>query len=96
MRSIHRFAAGDLLEATRFYKREVGPGLARRFVNEFERIVKLLEAFPGIGTPSSEGRQSIPLTDFPYTVIYRHTGNEIRVLVLRHQSRAPDYGESRR
>lgn len=95
-RSIHRCAAEDLLQAARFYKQEAGVGLARRFLNEFERVVELLEEFPGIGTPTSEGRQSFPLVDFPYTVIYRHTGQEIRVLVVRHQSRDPEHGDSRR
>ena len=95
-RSIHRFASEDLLEAARRYKREAGTGLARRFLKEFERVIKLLEEFPGIGTPTSDGRQSFPLVDFPYTVIYRHLGSEIRVLVVRHQSRDPDYGETRR
>lgn len=95
-RSIHRFAAEDLLEAARFYKQEAGAGLARRFLNEFERVVKLLEEFPDIGTPTSDGRQSFPLVDFPYTVIYRYTGSEIRILVVRHQSRDPEHGESRR
>lgn len=95
-RSIHRFAAEDLLEAGRRYKQEAGIGLTRRFLNEFERAIKLLEEFPGIGTPTSDGRQSFPLVGFPYTVIYRHLGSEIRVLVVRHQSRDPDYGETRR
>ena len=95
-RSIHRLATEDLLDAARRYRREAGAGLARRFLNEFERVVRLLEEFPGIGTPTSDGRQSFPLVDFPYTVIYRHLGNEIRVLVVRHQSRDPEYGEARR
>jgi plasmid stabilization system protein ParE len=94
-RSIHRFASEDLLEAARTYKQEAGTGLARRFLKEFERVAKLLEEFPGIGTPTSDGRQSFPLVGFPYTIIYRHIGDEIRILVVRHQSRDPAFGESR-
>ena len=95
-RTLHRLAADDLAEAFRFYKREAGVGVARRFLNEFERVVKLLEEFPGVGTPAGDGRQSFPLVDFPYTLIYRAHGTEIRVLVVRHQSRDPDHGEFRR
>lgn len=95
-RSIHRFAARDLVEAARHYEAEAGAGLARRFLDEFERMAKLLEDFPGIGTPTSEGLQSFPLVGFPYMLIYRQEDGGIRILVVRHQSRDPEYGESRR
>ena len=95
-RSIHRFAADDLAETVRFHKKEAGTGVARRFLNEFERVAKLLEEFPGIGTPTANGRQSFPLVEFPYSVIYRADEAGIRILVVRHQSRDPEYGESRR
>lgn len=58
-RSIHRFAADDLVEAARRYKVEAGAGLARRFLDEFERIAKLLEEFPGIGMPTGEGQRRL-------------------------------------
>lgn len=95
-RSIHRRAVDDLAEAIHFYKTEAGTGVARRFLNEFERAARLLEEHPGIGTPTEEGRQSFPLVDFPYSIIYRSDGAGILILVIRHQSRDPGYGESRR
>lgn len=95
-RSIHRFAEEDLAEAVRFYRREAGSGLARRFLAEFERVAKPLEQYPGLGTPSGDGRQAQPLADFPYSVIYRADVNGVRILVVRHQSRDPGHGESRR
>ena len=95
-RSIHRLATQDLAESVRFYKTEAGAGLTRRFLIEFERVVKLLEQHPGIGTPTADGRRVHPLTDFPYSVIYRHDNLGLRILVVRHQSRDPEYGESRR
>jgi plasmid stabilization system protein ParE len=93
--SLHRGAEQDLAEAFRFYRREGGTGLARRFLGEFERVMKLLEAFPDIGMPTGEDRRSCPLTGFPYSVIYRHANAEIRVLVVRHQHRDPEHGEHR-
>lgn len=95
-RSIHRLAADDLARAARFYRREGGTALARRFLDEFERIARLLEQFPGIGSSAADGRQSFPLTDFPFAVIYRHGDDGLRILVVRHQSRDPEFGESRR
>jgi plasmid stabilization system protein ParE len=94
-RSIHRSASEDLADAVRFYKREAGIGLARRFLAEFERVTKLLEQHPDLGTPAAHGRKLHPLADFPYSVIYRRDESEIRVLVVRHQSRNPEYGDGR-
>ena len=85
---LHRGAEQD-------YKREAGRGVAARFLSEFERVVSLLEEFPEIGTPTNGPRRSYPLTGFPYSVIYRHVEGGIRVLVVRHQSRDPDFGEHR-
>lgn len=95
-RSIHRQADADLTEAFRFYKREGGNGVAARFLKEFERVAALLEEYPGFGTPTEDGCRVYPLVDFPYSVIYRQDDGGIRVLVLRHQNRDPEYGEGRR
>jgi plasmid stabilization system protein ParE len=95
-RSIHRLAAADLADAVRFYKKEAGAGLARRFLGEFERLARLLERYPGLGTPTNDGRRAHPLTDFPYSVIYKAGDDGIRILVVRHQNRDPEYGEGRR
>lgn len=95
-RSTHRLAERDLAEAVRFYTKEAGTGVARRFLAEFERVVHLVEKFPGIGTPTGEGRRVFPLADYPYSVIYRLDGSGIRILVVRHQHRDPGFGEGRR
>ena len=93
--SLHRGAEQNLTDAFRFYRREAGNGVAGRFLQEFERVMSLLEEFPKFGTPTRGDRRSYPLNGFPYSIIYRHMRGEIRVLVLRHQSRDPDYGETR-
>jgi plasmid stabilization system protein ParE len=94
--SLHRGAETDLLDAARFYRREGGAKLANRFLDEFERVAKLLIEFPGIGTPAEDLRRVHPLQDFPYSVIYRENGGHIRVLVVRGHFRDPEHGESRR
>jgi plasmid stabilization system protein ParE len=94
--TLHRGAEHDLLEAARFYRREGGAKLANRFLKEFERVVGLLVQFPEIGTPADGARRVHPLAEFPYSVIYRPTADDIRILVVRHQHRDPEYGESRR
>ena len=95
MRMLHRLAEEDLAGAIRFYKREAGPGVARRFLNEFERVATLLERLPDIGTPLAGDRRTFPLLDFPFSVIYRRDESGLRVLVVRHQSRDPAFGDGR-
>lgn len=95
-RFIHRLAAADLAEAVGFYRREGGRGLAARFLREFERVVALLDDHPGLGTPTDDGRRMFPLAGFPYSIIYAHRQSKIRVLVLRHQHRDPEFGDARR
>ena len=92
---LHKGAAHDLADAFRFYRREAGDGVARRFLDEFERAMKLLEEFPEIGKPTGEDRRVLPLTGFPYSVIYRYVNSETRILVVRHQNRDPEHGEHR-
>ena len=94
-RTIHRDAEIDLGDAVRHYRSEAGVGVARRFVIEFERVVRLLEENSRLGTPSDNGRRSFPLAVFPYTIIYRQTETGIRILVLRHQRRDPGFGAQR-
>jgi plasmid stabilization system protein ParE len=94
-RSIHQEAERDLGDAARYYLAQAGGAVAARFVDEFERVATLIEANPGYGTPTRNGRRIYPLRGFPYSVIYRITGNEFRVLVVRHQSRNPAFGSER-
>ncbi len=82
--------------ALRFYRREAGRRVAARFLEEFERVVRLLEEQPGFGTPTRDGRWVYPMAHFPFSIIYREDQSAIRVLVVRHQHRDPDYGGSRR
>ena len=94
-RTVHRGAEADLTEAFRFYRREGGSGLAARFLKEIERVARLLEQYPGLGTPTNADRRSYPIGDFPYSIIYKIDQEGIRILVVRHQNRDPEYGDDR-
>jgi len=93
---LHPGALRDIEQAAAFYEREGSAALAARFVDEFERVAKLVLASPGLGTPRTRGRKAFQTTDFPYTVIYREIPTGVRILVVKHDRRAPGYGGSRR
>jgi plasmid stabilization system protein ParE len=94
--TLHPEAERDVANALDFYGEHAGAAVAERFLDEFERVVGLLVAYPGLGTSTANGRKTFPLRLFPYSVIYREREGDIRILVVRHQHRKPGYGGARR
>ena len=93
--TLHPGAERDIQEAAAFYGREGSPLLAAKFVAEFKRLSQLLIDHPGIGSPRSNGRRGFSMRVFPYTVIYRAGADEIKILVVKHDSKRPGYGGGR-
>jgi toxin ParE1/3/4 len=93
--TLHPAAERDLLEAAAFYEREGSPAISARFVAEFKRMGALLMEQPEIGSPRSRGRRGFAMSIFPYTLIYRVGGEEVKILVVKHDSRRPGYGGAR-
>jgi len=94
--SLHQGAEQDIADALDFYTEQAGLLVAQRFLDEFERVAKLLVMHPGFGTPTTKGRRVFPLRVFPYSVVYRSFEAGIRIIVVRHQHRKPGYGGARR
>lgn len=94
--SLHPGAEHDIASALDFYSEQAGPVVAERFLEEFERVAKLLVKHPDLGMPTTKGRRTFPLKVFPYSVVYRNLESGIRILIVRHQHRKPGYAGSRR
>jgi toxin ParE1/3/4 len=93
--TLHPGAEQDVQEAAAFYAREGSPLVAARFVAEFKRLGVLLLEHPDIGSPRANGRRGFSMSVFPYTVIYRATADEIKMLVVKHDSKRPGFGGKR-
>lgn len=93
---LHPAAETDVADAAEYYSPTGSSAIAAKFVAEFKRVANLLLDFPGLGSPRSSGRRGFSMSIFPYTVIYRASGSGILILVVKHDSRRPGYGESRR
>jgi plasmid stabilization system protein ParE len=94
--SLHPGAEQDIADALDFYAEQAGLLVAQRFLTEFERVAQLLVEHPGFGTPTTKGRRVFPLRIFPYSVVYRSLEASVRIIVVRHQHRKPNYGGARR
>ncbi len=94
--SLHPGAEHDISKALDFYSEQAGIVVAKRFLEEFERVAKLLVEHPDLGTLTTRGRRTFPLKLFPYSVVYRNLESDIRILIVRHQHRKPGYAGGRR
>lgn len=94
--TLHPEAESDITAALDFYSEHAGHSVAERFLDEFERVAKLLAEYPDLGTPASRGRKTFPLSVFPYSVVYRQLEGSIRIIIVRHQHRRPSFAIGRK
>jgi plasmid stabilization system protein ParE len=94
--TFNRLVQKDLRGALSHYDNAVGPHLARRFYDEFEELLAAIEMNPKRfhGVPGSAYRRA-NFHSFPYHLLYRERPDGVRVLVLRHHRRHPDFGLER-
>jgi plasmid stabilization system protein ParE len=93
--TINPAAIDELTQAARHYKLEAGAALANAFLNEYERILKLIVDFPDMGSPTAQGHRRYVMKRFPYSVHYIKRQAEIQVYAISHHSRRPHYWRGR-
>lgn len=84
-------AEAELLDAATFYARNVSIAVAENFLATFEQKAWLIAEFPGIGTPSANHRRLFPIGRFPFSMLYRVEGNEVRISAIADHRRGPGY-----
>ena len=90
-------ASDELTAAVRWYETRRA-GLGADFYDAVVRTVDLIRTHPDIGTPRS-GRlpnRQLPVSGFPYKVVYRVRDNDMYVVAVAHTSRRPGYWNDRR
>ncbi|HQU42475.1 MAG: hypothetical protein B7Z73_08920 [Planctomycetia bacterium 21-64-5] len=86
----HPDAEAELTEAALYYDQRV-PGLGDSFLRAFESALAEIEKQPQ-WWPIVEGDLRYrSLRRFPYAVYYRIVDDELRILVVKHHKRHPDY-----
>lgn len=94
-RVVHPAAERELNEAFDWCQARFGNRVAARLLRRVELAGRLLMRQPGFGTPAAGGARTLPLRQFPYTLVYRVDGDVLQVLALQHQSRMPGYWVAR-
>lgn len=88
---VHPAARQELSDALDWCQARYGPRVAARLLRRFNLAGKMLMREPGLGTPAFGGARTLPLRQFPYTLVYRVDGAVCDVVALQHQSRMPGY-----
>lgn len=74
---------------------ERASGLGRELLIEVQRVVEVLCQTPRIGQPLDEHRRRFPLKRFPFAIIYRISGDTLRVLTIAHRRQKPGFWRGR-
>jgi plasmid stabilization system protein ParE len=93
---IHQEADAELEKAAEYYAEHATKKIAIAFLIEFERVLGLLQRNQKLGTLKAEGMRSYPFQKFPYSLVYRpDAAGGPQVFAVAHQSREPEYWQSR-
>lgn len=91
---LHPEAAEEFLESVRFYEQHVD-GLGELFIQEFERLSKVLMEYPQLGAPYEQQFRRTLMARFPYSIVYSVEPDAIWIIAVAHQRRRPGYWRNR-
>jgi plasmid stabilization system protein ParE len=86
----HEAAEYELLTAVGYLEAR-GDGLGRRFLDEVQRVERLIIEFPEAGAEVKPGIRKRLLRAFRYSMIYSIESDGPLIIAVAHQSRRPDY-----
>jgi toxin ParE1/3/4 len=92
----HRLAVRDVRQILDHYENEAGPRLGDRFFSDLLATLGKALANPGHNPPLGDNFRRANLADFPYHILYEMKSWGIKVVVVRHHRRRPDFGLRRR
>jgi toxin ParE1/3/4 len=90
----HPEAEAELVEAAEFYEART-PGLGERFLHEFDAAVAEIQTSPGLWPLVESDLRCHTMRRFPFGIYYLVRADELRVLVVKHHSRHPDFWRDR-
>jgi plasmid stabilization system protein ParE len=92
---LHRRVGSDADEIMDYYKQAGHPELAEDFYRELRGFMLDAARRPTRYPFFKADLRRVNLKRFPYHFLYRFVGDGVRILVVRHHRRRPDYGLER-
>jgi toxin ParE1/3/4 len=90
----HPEADAEVEAETRYYRRQAGVEVSRRFVEAVEQATRFALEFPNAGSEGIANTRRLQLRGFPHSLVYRAVGDEI-VFAVAHHAREPGYWRAR-
>ena len=81
-------------DAVRFYE-EQEEGLSRKFLDELDRMVRLVRTYPFIATQVEPEIRRFLFAHFPYSLVYGIDQETVVVIAVAHQHQEPRYWADR-
>lgn len=78
------------MAAARYYT-DIDPDLGLRFIDDLERTLLLIQSYPLVGRFLYGDVRRMVLDRFPYLLTYRVQANHVRVQLLVHTGRDPEW-----
>ena len=91
----HPDAEREVIEAAQYYSSKVF-ALGAEFLDEINRAVQSICSDPTRLPVVEDDIRLISVSRFPFGIYYRVESDGIRILIVRHHSRQPDYGKDRK
>jgi len=93
--SFHAMAEQELNDAASYYN-ALRPGLGQAFLDEVERAVTHILAYPEAAPLVNRIVRKKLVRRFPYSMMYSIRFEDLRILAIAHQKRRPFYWRGRR
>jgi toxin ParE1/3/4 len=87
-------AEAELLHEVEYYSM-ARSGTGIRFQAAVEVALQRAQSHPRGGAPSPHGTRSMLIKGFPFSLVYRHTEQELLVVALAPHRRRPGYWRTR-
>lgn len=94
--SVSAEAQADFDAALDWYLDQSALDAAEGLADALENALALLRAFPEMGTAGRYQTRVFTLPTFPYSLIYRASPDEVRIIAIAHHSRRPEFWAGRR
>ena len=90
----HPDAEAELTESAQFYEERL-PTLGGQFLDAFESAIREIQNSPRRWRVVESDVRIHLLSKFPFSIYFRVTPDQIRILAIKHHSRHPDYWRGR-
>lgn len=91
----HPEAEHELRQSSGYYESKAR-GLGEEFLDEVEKTLDLIKAYPNLGFPLARSVRRMLIQRFPYGLVYSVQDKRIVVYALMHLHLKPGYWKSRR